>query len=122
MIRILFAVAVGLFVLSLPVHMTSLGASLRRGAGFCFTLALVPSIVIGLFFPGGVAAHPVATGVILIGLVVGAYGILNLRARVLSGGKAKSHRLQEKTPLDRTRRREQDFFAFINERQEPRDE
>jgi len=122
MIRLLFAVAVGAFVLSLPIHMTALGAGLRRIAGFCFVLALVPSIVVGLFFPGGVEAHPFVAGAVVVVLVIAAFGVLHLRSTVLSATKPRSHRIQEKTPLDRTRRREQDFFAFITDRQTPPDE
>ena len=122
MIRLLFAIAVGAFVLSLPIHMTALGASLRRAAGFCFTLALVPSIVVGLFFPGGVEAHPFVAGFIVALLVVTAYWILHLRSVLLSGSKPRSARIQEKVPIDRSRRREQDFFDLIAERQNRGDE
>ena len=48
LIRFLFAVAVAALVLSLPTHMTTIGAALRRVIGFCITLALVPSIIVGL--------------------------------------------------------------------------
>lgn len=102
MIRLLFAVAVGAFVLSLPIHMTALGATLRRIAGFCFFLALVPSIVVGPFFPGGVEAHPIVASAVVVILAIAAFGILQLRSTVQGGRKAKSHRIQEKTPLDRT--------------------
>lgn len=122
MIRLIFALAVGAFVLSLPIHMTALGATLRRIAGFCFVLALVPSLVVGLFFPGGVEAHPVAVALTIAVLSMVAFGILYLRAKVFSDEKPRSRRIQEKTPLDRTRRREQDFFAFIADRQSPPEE
>ena len=126
MIRLLFAAAVGLFVLSLPIHATSLGSSLRRAAGFCFVAALVPSIVLGLYYPGAGLVHPTAHPlVLLIGalvLIVAAYIVLRIRAAVLADGKGKSLRISEKTPIDRTRRREQDFFAFLADQHAPPEE
>ena len=62
-IRLLFAAAVALFVLSLPTGATALGASLRRWAGVCFAAALLPSVIVGFFFPDGAASlaeHPIA--------------------------------------------------------------
>jgi hypothetical protein len=122
MIRLLFAAAVGLFVLSLPIHATALGSSLRRAAGFCFVLALVPSIVMGLFFADGgahtsVPSVPLVVGVVV--LILAAYVALRIRAAVMTGAKGKSLRISEKTPIDRTRRREQDFFAFIADQHAP---
>lgn len=122
MIRLLFAIAVGSFVLSLPIHMTGLGASLRRVAGVCFVLALLPALLCGLFLPGGVEAHPFAVAMMLVIVVVAAYAVIRFRAAVAGGSKSNSLRIREKTPLDRTRRREQDFFAFITDRQEPPEE
>ncbi|MEK6371191.1 MAG: hypothetical protein AABO58_00710 [Acidobacteriota bacterium] len=119
MIRLLFAAAVGLFVVSLPIYGTALGASLRRAAGFCFVLALVPSIVMGLFFPDGAAIHPVALSVAVAVLVVVAYVALRIRAAVKTGAKGKSARITEKAPIDRARRREQDFFAFLADQHAP---
>ena len=123
MIRLLFAAAIGLFVLSLPIHATELGASLRRAAGFCFVSAVVPSIVVGLFFPEGhlphPSAHPVALLVGLAVLIIAAYLVLRIRSGVMTGPKDKAFRVSEKTPIDRARRREQDFFAFLADQHAP---
>jgi hypothetical protein len=62
-IALLFALAVASFVLSLPIAKTALGATLRHVAGVCFVLALLPSIILGLFFParaGGAGSAPPA--------------------------------------------------------------
>lgn len=123
MIRLLFAAAIGLFVLSLPIHATSLGSSLRRAAGFCFVLALVPSIVVGLLFPAASGAHPAKHSLaLLVGivvLIVAAYVVLRVRAAMVTGAKRNPFRISEKTPVDRARRREQDFFAFLADKQAP---
>jgi hypothetical protein len=50
LIRILIAAACGLFVLSLPVSATGIGSTLRRAAGVCLVLALLPALLHGLFF------------------------------------------------------------------------
>ena len=126
MIRLLFAAAIGLFVLSLPIHATQFGASLRRAAGFCFVLALVPSIVVGLFFSDGSGARPAIPSVALVVggvlLIIAAYVVLRIRAAVKAGANGKSVRISEKTPIDRTRRREQDFFAFLADQHQPPEE
>ena len=49
LIRLLIAAACALFVLSLPLSRTASGATLRRWAGVCCILALLPSILIGIF-------------------------------------------------------------------------
>jgi hypothetical protein len=56
MIRLLFALAVAAFVLSLPIAKTQLGSRLRQIAGVVFLLALLPSVICGLLFPD--AASP----------------------------------------------------------------
>jgi hypothetical protein len=98
-IALLFALAVAAFVLSLPIAKTALGAKLRQIAGVCFVLALLPSIVIGLFFParaGGPGSAPpggapssfdqLAAGLSCLGafvlLSLIAYGVLSLRKRL----------------------------------------
>jgi len=96
MIRFLFAAATGLFVLSLPMSKTEFGATLRRWAAFCFILALLPSIIYGVFFASTppTNGHPpiphpgspfstITTSLAVFGLLVllslAAYGILRLR-------------------------------------------
>jgi hypothetical protein len=98
MIRLLFALAVAAFVLSLPVAKTNLGARLRQIAGVAFLLALLPSIIWGLFFPSSTtpATAPIPTptpptssweqlvsGLSCFGLLVlvslVAYGVLAIR-------------------------------------------
>jgi hypothetical protein len=95
-----------------------LGASFRRWAGFCFVAALVPSLVIGLFFPGGVgatfAAHPIATSFRLLIAIGLAYAVYRIRQWLLDDPKKKQVRLPEKTPIERSRR-QQDLFAWLSE-------
>jgi len=96
MIRLLFAAATALFVLSLPMSKTEFGATLRRWAGFCFVLALLPSIIFGFFFastpsrngppatpPTGSPFSTITTSLAIFGglvlLSLAAYGILRLR-------------------------------------------
>jgi hypothetical protein len=106
-IRLLIAAACALFVLSLPLSKTASGATLRRWAGVCFILALLPALVGGLFYaPSNADGAATATGapvpspagdvlsglgciatVIIAALI--AYGILKLRSRFAS--KAKPH-------------------------------
>jgi hypothetical protein len=94
MIRLLIAAAVGLFVLSLPLSRTKLGAQLRIAAGACFVLALIPSLLAGLFFQPVAAGHlepatigtRIGTGLSCLGALVilslGAYAILALRKKL----------------------------------------
>ncbi|HXI12112.1 MAG TPA: hypothetical protein VNM92_05645 [Thermoanaerobaculia bacterium] len=82
MIRLLFALAVASFVLSLPLSRTAIGAKLRLVGATCFTLALLPSIVFGLFFSsptgaadaagsaGSVGFESTAAGLSCFGLLV----------------------------------------------------
>jgi hypothetical protein len=58
MTRLLLAVAVGLFVLSLPLTKTKFGGQLRAAAGVCFALALIPALIADLFSQSG----PIAPG------------------------------------------------------------
>jgi protein-S-isoprenylcysteine O-methyltransferase Ste14 len=124
MVRLLFAAAVALFVLHLPIRATGLGAAMRRWAGFSFVAALVPSLVIGLFFPGGFgatfAAHPIATSFGLLVAVGLAYAAYRTRKWLLDDPKKKQARLPEKTPIERSRR-QQDLFAWISETRPPED-
>jgi membrane protein implicated in regulation of membrane protease activity len=121
MIRLLFAAAIALFALSLPIHMTGLGAALRRCAGVCFVAALLPSLIIGLLFPGAqlsFAEHPFATIVSLSMAVVVAYAAYRVRKRFHDDPAKKPQRLLEKTPIERSRR-QQDLFAFLADNQPP---
>jgi len=95
MIRLLFAAAVGLFVLSLPISRTKVGAQFRAAAGVCFVLALLPALLFGLFFhtastpgqpdPASVGAR-IGAGLSCLGILVilslGAYAILALRKKL----------------------------------------
>ncbi len=121
MIRILFAAAVALFVLSLPIHMTALGATLRRWAGVCFLAALLPSLIGGLFFPGeklSFAERPIVTTVMLGLAVAVAYVAYAIRKWLRDDPAKKQPRLLEKTPIERSRR-QQDLFAFLADNQPP---
>lgn len=98
MIRLLFALAVAAFVLSLPIAKTNLGTRLRQIAGVAFLLALLPSIICGLLFPSPApASAPTLTtppsfweqfasglscfgGVVLVSLV--AYCVLAIRKKL----------------------------------------
>jgi len=118
-IRLLFAAAVALFVLHLPVRTTGLGGAMRRWAGFCFIGALLPSLIVGLFFPGArttAADHPLATIVGLVAAVVLAYAAYTVRKWLHGDPAKKQPRMVEKTPIERSRR-QQDLFAFLSENQ-----
>jgi hypothetical protein len=94
MIRLLIAAAVGLFVLSLPLSRTKLDAQLRVAAGACFALALLPSLLVGLFFQPVAAGHPepatigtrIGAGLSCLGalllLSLFAYAILSIRKKL----------------------------------------
>lgn len=103
-IRLLFAAACGLFVLSLPLSKTDTGTMLRRWAGVCFALALLPSLIYGLFYSASTSSTssttsaPLPAGdffsslgciaaVIILGLL--AYGVLKLRSRFISKAKPR---------------------------------
>jgi p-aminobenzoyl-glutamate transporter AbgT len=121
MIRMLFAAAVALFVLSLPVHATGLGAAMRRWAGVCFVAALLPSLIVGLFFPGVHASfteHPIGTVFALLLAVGVAYFAYAIRKWLHDDPAKKQLRLPEKTPIERSRR-QQDLFAFLADNQPP---
>ena len=121
MIRILFAAAVALFVLSLPIHMTAFGATLRRWAGVCFVAALLPSLIGGLFFPDAklsFAERPILTTVMLGLAVAVAYVAYAIRKWLRDDPAKKQPRLLEKTPIERSRR-QQDLFAFLADNQPP---
>jgi hypothetical protein len=124
MIRLLFAAAVALFVLSLPIHATKAGAALRRWAGFCFAAALLPSLIMGLFFPDGFgatfAAHPIATVLGLLVAIALAYAAYRVRAWLHEDPAKKQTRLAEKTPIERSRR-QQDLFALFADTRPPED-
>ncbi|MRR11972.1 hypothetical protein EG835_05765, partial [bacterium] len=55
-ITLCFAVAVGAFVLALPLKGTRAGSFLFRTAGVTFLLALLPSLLVGL--TGGALVSP----------------------------------------------------------------
>ena len=121
MTRLFFAAAVALFVLSLPVHATGLGAALRRWAGFCFVAALLPSLIVGIFFPGvrmSFAEHPITMTAALLLAIAVAYGAFVLRKWLRDDPAKKQLRLPEKTPIERSRR-QQDLFAFLADNQPP---
>lgn len=95
MIALLLAAAVAFFVLSLPLAKTAFGSALRRAAAVCFLLALLPSVIAGIFFAPGSAAPVAAHGPMLLDrgrnmlaclagaafVSLGAYGILAARKR-----------------------------------------
>ena len=121
MIRLLFAAAIALFVLSLPIHATGLGAAMRRWAGFCFIAALLPSLVVSLFFPGvqlSFAEHPFAMTTGLVLAIAVAYGAYAIRKWLSDDPAKKQLRLSEKTPIERSRR-QRDLFAFFDDHQPP---
>jgi protein-S-isoprenylcysteine O-methyltransferase Ste14 len=121
MIRFLIAASVALFVLSLPIHMTAFGAAMRRWAGVCFVAALLPSFIVGVFFPGvrlSFAEHPIAMTTALLLAIGVAYGAYAIRKWVHEDPAKKQTRLGEKTPIERSRR-QQDLFAFLADNQPP---
>ena len=110
LIRFGIAAACALFVLSLPLSKTETGATLRRWAGVCFALALLPSIVCGLFYPSAITTTSTTTSTTpapsalssaggffstlgcitaVILLIFIAYGILKLRSRFLTKSKPR---------------------------------
>ena len=109
LIGLLIALSCALFVLSLPVAKTEFGRTLRRAAGFCFLLAVLPSLIYGLFFSAHLApdtatstagqtpsadhlhhflANLGCVAVFAI-LAVCAYALLRLRARFRSKSKPR---------------------------------
>ena len=122
MIRLLFAAAVVLFVLSFPIRATGLGTAMRRWAAFCFLAALLPSLVVNLFFPGiqlSFAEHPFAMTIGLVLVIAVAYGAYAIRKWLSDDPAKKQMRLSEKTPIERSRR-QQDLFAFFEDNQPPK--
>lgn len=122
MIRLLFAAAVVLFVLSFPIRATGLGTAMRRWAAFCFLAALLPSLVVNLFFPGiqlSFAEHPFAMTIGLVLVIAVAYGAYAIRRWLSDDPAKKQMRLSEKTPIERSRR-QQDLFAFFEDNQPPK--
>ena len=90
--------AVGLFVLSLPLAKTKLGEQLGVAAGVCFALALLLSLIAGIFFralpatpghadPGGIGAR-IGAGLSCLGALVIlsliAYAILAVRKKLFA--------------------------------------
>jgi len=121
MIRLLIALAVALGVLSLPLHATAAGKTLRRLALLCFALAFVPSLIVGLFFPaakGAAGSHPFFAATALLVAMVIAYAIYRLRVWLREDPAKKQARLMEKTPIEQARR-QNDLLAFLNNNQQP---
>jgi hypothetical protein len=121
-IRLLFAAAVALFILSFPIRATGIGAAMRRWAGVCFIAALLPSLVVNLFFPGielSFAEHPFAMTIGLVLAIAVAYGAYAIRKWLSDDPAKKQMRLSEKTPIERSRR-QQDLFAFFEDNQPPK--
>jgi hypothetical protein len=121
MIRILFATAIGLFVLSLPIHATGVGATMRRWAGFCFLAGLLPSLFFGLILPESdeaFASHPIGWTIALFVAMVIAYAAYRIRVWLREDPAKKQARLMEKTPIEQARR-QQDLLAFLNQNQPP---
>ncbi|HUP60714.1 MAG TPA: hypothetical protein VNA69_09885 [Thermoanaerobaculia bacterium] len=122
MIRLLFAAAVVLFVLSFPIRATGIGTAMRRWAAFCFLAALLPSLVVNLFLPGiqlSFAEHPFAMTIGLVLVIAVAYGAYAIRKWLSDDPAKKQMRLPEKTPIERSRR-QQDLFAFFEDNQPPK--
>lgn len=121
MIRILFAAAVGLFVLSLPIYGTKASVTLKQWAGLCFAAALLPALVGGLLFPGlhlSFSEHPFLLTIGIALAISAAYGALVFRKWLRTDPAKKQKRVQEKTPLDRPRH-PQDLFDFFIDNQPP---
>lgn len=104
-IRLLIAAACALFVLSLPLSKTATGATLRRWAAVAFTLAFLPSLIIGMFYarPATEAAGGAAStgssphdalaslGCVTLFIIAAlvAYGGLKLRSRFTAKAKPR---------------------------------
>jgi hypothetical protein len=100
-IALLLAAAIALLVLSLPLAQTSFGGTLRKAAAVCFLLALLPSVLVPIFFaprstPSSVSdtsnllEHVRDTLAFLAGAALvslGAYGILVVRKRFVAPKK-----------------------------------
>lgn len=92
LITLCFAVAVGAFVLALPLKGTRVGSFLFRTAGAAFALALLPSLLVGLTAGalvspgrsgGGGRPETALAGIgLLTLLVLGAYAALWVRKRL----------------------------------------
>ena len=88
LIALCFAIAVGAFVLALPLKGTRVGTFLFRTAGAAFALALLPSLLVGLtgsaLVPSGGSggAENALAGVgLLVLLALGAFAVLWVRKR-----------------------------------------
>lgn len=118
----LIALAILLFVASLPVARTAAGALLRRWAGFCFIAAIAPSVFFGIAqdvapTTGG-SANPVLGAIagvfLLLLLSAGAYVALMLRRRLRNPGP---RRLEMKQPFN-AQRRQDDFLTMLRDQLE----
>jgi protein-S-isoprenylcysteine O-methyltransferase Ste14 len=99
-----------------------LGTLLRRWAELCFVAALLPSLIVSLFFPEGIGVafsrHPMAmTAAVLLAVAV-AYAAYAIRRWMHDDPTKKQLRMAEKTPIERSRR-QQDLFAFLADNQPP---
>lgn len=106
-ISLCFAVAVGAFVVALPLKGTRVGSFLFRTAGVAFTLALLPSLLTGLTgvtFSGSGDASILAWIGGLTVVACTAYVILAIRKRLKPGRDAWSQYVAQKSagkqPLD----------------------
>lgn len=107
LITLCFAVAVGAFVLALPLKGTRAGSFCFRTAGVAFVLALLPSLLAGLTGVavsggGGASILTWIGGITLVALA--AYTTLAIRKRLKPGRDAWSQYVAQKSagkqPLD----------------------
>jgi hypothetical protein len=103
----LFAAAT--FVLVLGLVLGRYGARVRHAALVLFTLALLPSVVIGALraVGGDPGVHPVAVLGLGALLSVGAYAVIQVR----KGTSDKPKRVHMKRPF--THRADNDFIEFL---------
>jgi hypothetical protein len=119
-IQLLVATACLLFVLSLPIAKTALGAALRRWAYFAFLAAFMPSLLYGIlreseFFRGPWTIGRIAEELLTILIVAAiAYVVLAFRKRTAAGAKKQPKRIITKQPVDPPGR-QPDFLHMLRD-------
>jgi len=104
-IQYLAATACLLFVASLPISKTTVGAALRRWAAFLFVLAFVPSTCFGLVHHTARSHMPWTVGRIAeeaftVSIVAAiAFGVLAIRKKMKAGDGRAPKRVNAKQPV-----------------------
>lgn len=120
LIQLLVATACFLWMLSVPISKTALGAALRRWGMFAFLAAFLPSVFYGIlrgspFFHGPWTIGRVAAEVFTLVVVATlAYVLLALRKRSRGGAKKQPKRVMAKQPVEPPGR-QPDFLNMLRE-------